>query len=78
MTSFGWLPRLEPFIHKIAFLAGDVLSEINSLDWSVHKTHKCTVLKGRVGAATVQTAVLGICRMKCFIGSLSTKKKTRL
>lgn len=69
---------MEPFIHKIAFLAGDVLSEGNSPDWLVHKTRKCTVIKGRVGTVIVQKAVLGICRMKYFIGSLYIKKKTRL
>ena len=60
------------------FLAREVLSEANSLDWSVHKTHKCTVRKRRVGTVIVQKAVFGICRMKYFyLIFFYTKKKIR-
>lgn len=52
-ASFGWLPRVQPFIHRIAYLAGGFWSEVNDPDWLIHKTHKCTV-KGRVSTVTVQ------------------------
>jgi hypothetical protein len=58
---------LDPFIHEITFLAEEVLNEVNSLDWFVHKTNKCRVRKGRVYAVVIApNSMLDSCKKKYF------------
>lgn len=64
LNSIFWMASQAGAMYKqITFLAGDILNKVNSLDWLLHKTHKCTVRERSTYTVIVEKVVFGSCRV---------------